>query len=164
MARPYRIGGVTAGLMIGTAIAFDAVQGLLTLTVVGSLLSFLVTIVAGIIFALWFMFNGVSIFGQNAAKKALISLSSFVVELVPLIDALPAITFGVVALIAQARTEDMKKNAQEMSAAKARALARAAAVAAQRSRLMQARRAAEAARKDGGINTDRLASDGEAVY
>ncbi|MDB5264978.1 MAG: hypothetical protein JWN64_549 [Parcubacteria group bacterium] len=147
MKKKYRIGGTAAGFMIGTAILFDAIQFLLTLTVIGSLVTFLVTILATIVFALWFALLGESIFKQNAAKKALISMASVITELVPVIDALPAITLGVVALIAQSRSEDRKGKGAEMDPIKARAAARMAQRLLAKSNAMEAGRIARQAQQ-----------------
>lgn len=127
-----RISNFTAVGMIGVALLFDSVQGLLffmnAIPVVGTVLdvvvSPLITVAAWCWFLLWFALHRVNYFDRNGAKKLLIMLASVVVELVPLINALPGITFGVVGLIVQTRFEDGQANALNIIGTAARAKSR----------------------------------------
>lgn len=134
------IGGVTAGLLIGLALLFDGIQFLLTLTVLGSLFSWLVTVIAWTTFLVAFALVGESYFQKNTARKMLISGASIVAELVPIINAIPAITLGVIALIVQNRIEAGES-------AKDEALARLARRKWQQSSMQQAGQAARNARE-----------------
>jgi hypothetical protein len=104
-------------LMVGVALIFDAIQFVLLYfnallgagTVIDFVVSSVVTFWASAIFWVWFKWKGVNYFDKNAAKKMLIMFGSFIVELVPLLDAIPAITAGVIALIIQTRIEDTQK-------------------------------------------------------
>lgn len=104
----------TALVMVLLAVFFDGLQDFFLLFnlipivgfILSALFSWLVTIFSTVIFGLWFFLCGVSYTDRKAATKLLIILSSVVVELIPIIDALPAITFGVVALIIVSRIED----------------------------------------------------------
>lgn len=107
----HKIETVPAFFLLSLAILFDGIQFLLTLTVVGSLFSFLVTIIAALVFGLWFALLGVNYFGKGGATKLLTALGSTVIELIPIVDALPGISLGVAALIAQTRVEDAREAA-----------------------------------------------------
>ncbi|HEX5774470.1 MAG TPA: hypothetical protein VFY28_00695 [Candidatus Paceibacterota bacterium] len=95
------IGPVTSIAIVGVALVFDGLQFLLTLTVIGSVFSWFITAVAWILFLLWFALLGVSYFGRGAAIRFLTVFASVITELVPIVNALPALTLGVVALIVQ---------------------------------------------------------------
>jgi hypothetical protein len=109
-----RIGFLTALLMVLLALIFDGVQFLVLILIVVpgigfvlQLVSYLITGIAFVTFLLWFTLCGVSLIkGKRAAMKMITALASCIVELVPLLDAIPTITFGVVALIIQTRIED----------------------------------------------------------
>lgn len=112
-ARKARIGTLLALLMITVAVIFDGVQFVATflhvIPVVGNAAAFIVTwyvgIVAQFIFFLWFTLLGAST-NRNLGLRMLVYISTFVSELVPLINALPAITLGVIALILLSRAEE----------------------------------------------------------
>lgn len=100
-------------LMVSLAVLFDVLQFFASfLTVVagiGIVLCWFIAIVATISFGLWFKLLGVDYFGgKQAARKALTAISSVVVELMPLIDDLPAITAGVVLMFLFSRAEDIE--------------------------------------------------------
>lgn len=148
-----RIGNVTAGAIIATALVIDGIQFLLTLTVVGSVIAAVMTFLAGFGFWLWFSILGVKYLGKEGNKKLLISLTAFITELIPIVDALPATTAGVILIIIQTRIEDARTNAgkkathrtmlataraQKMRAARAQ---RADAARASREEAQQARHA-----------------------
>ncbi len=136
-----RIGNVTAGAIIAIALIIDGLQFLLTLTVVGSIIAAAMTFLAGFGFWLWFSILGVKYMGKEGNKKLLISLTAFITELIPIVDALPATTLGVVLIIIQTRIEDARANAGKK-------VTQRTALAAVRSQKMQAARAqrADAAR------------------
>jgi hypothetical protein len=114
-SKTQRISVLTAVFMVAVAIGLDAAQDLAlflnALPVIGTamdiVVSWFIGALAAIVFGVWFALLRVSYFtGKKAATKMLIMFSSVVVELIPFVDALPAITFGVVALIIQTRIED----------------------------------------------------------
>src|SRR6185437_5296383 len=113
--RKQRVTAITAIFLVGTALALDLLQDLaLFVNVIPALgqalyvaASWFISILAAIVFGIWFAILGVNYFtGKKAAMKVLIAFASLVVELVPFLDALPAITFVVVALIIVTKTED----------------------------------------------------------
>jgi hypothetical protein len=118
-----RIGWITAGLMLGVALLLDAIQALGTLAGtalgmipivgigfvgLGVVFASYISIFSVCVFGLWFMVKGVSYLDRNGATKLIIVLSSTITELVGFINAIPAITFGVLALILISRAEDGK--------------------------------------------------------
>lgn len=111
----YRIGNVTAGLMIGVALLVDGIQFLLTLTVIGSVVAMFVSVFVWISFVIWFALHRVSYFDRGAATRGLILLGSVIVELIPMINALPATTLGVAALIFHTRIQDKKNMKREQA-------------------------------------------------
>jgi hypothetical protein len=103
----YRVSGVSMGFMIAIAAIFDLLQFLLTLTVIGSLLAWLVTVFAGMIFFVWFLILGINYFsGKKAAAKVGTILSTSVLEFIPILNALPTITIGVITIALVSRMED----------------------------------------------------------
>lgn len=102
-----QISNINAGFMIATALIFDAVQVLLTISVFLIPLSWLVTGLSITIFGVWFAVLGVNYMsGRKAGIKMLSALTATVGELVPVINALPAFTAGVVMIIISTRLED----------------------------------------------------------
>ncbi|MEO6536429.1 MAG: hypothetical protein ABIT47_01945 [Candidatus Paceibacterota bacterium] len=108
----YRIGLISGGFMIMTAIVLDCVQVLLAFTGVLVLASDLITFIAAPTFGIWFLMMRVNYFGgKKAMVKVTSMLTTLVVELVPIVDALPGITMGVVTVIFATRSEDRQKSA-----------------------------------------------------
>lgn len=138
MEHKKRVGNITAGIMIATAVLFDGLQALLILTVLGSLLSYFFTFLATIIFSLWFLLLKVNYFGKGSGNNLLIALGAAVTELVPFINAFPAITAGVVGLIVQSRIQDAKEHNTSPDPKKLVAVARLARMRQARSRLQEA--------------------------
>jgi len=109
MAAAPKIGNVTAGLMVGTALLIDGVQFLLSLTILLLPFSLFLTFIAFIGFGLWFSLCGVS-YMKGGGKKALTGAAAAIIELIPVVNALPATTAGVVLIIAQTRIEDARSS------------------------------------------------------
>ncbi len=129
-----RIGPLTAGFMVGFALLFDAIQFFLsllaTIDAIGwgiIALAWFVSCLAFIIFGLWFFICGINYFtGKQAALRLLSVFSAVVLELMPLVMNLPAVTAGVIAVIVTSRIEDLAgKGAtlQNLSPARKAALA-----------------------------------------
>jgi len=104
MEKKQTIDNITAGLMIVAALLCDGLQALLTLSVVLLPLSILVTIMV-------IAMLGVKYVGHDGGKKLLTMLATTVAELVPVVNALPAVTAGVLGVIVQTRIEDARRNA-----------------------------------------------------
>lgn len=93
--------------MIAVALILDGIQFLFTLFVITSLFSILVTVLAICIFGVWFAIHRISYFsGRKTGTKVLSMLGSMFVELVPLVDGIPAITAGVIGIIVSTRMEE----------------------------------------------------------
>ncbi len=106
----YRIGVVTGLFMLMFTIVADLLQFLLTLLVVTIPVAYLVTFLAQISLFIWLAILGVSYFGGKKAYQNLIALgSSVIIELVPIISALPAITAATAFIIFNSRAEDREK-------------------------------------------------------
>lgn len=110
-----RIGNITAGLMIGLALIVDSLQFFLSLfAAVEAIgwgvvaLAWFVSFLAFIIFGFWFFICRVNYFtGKKAALRLIAVFSTFVLEIMPIIQALPATTAGVIAVIVTSRIEDL---------------------------------------------------------
>lgn len=103
----YKIGVVTALFMLMFTIVADLLQILLTLFVVTIPVAYLVTFLAEISLFIWLGILGVSYFGGRKAYQNIIALgSSVMIELVPLISALPALTAATAFIIFNSRKAD----------------------------------------------------------
>lgn len=106
----YRVSMVSAGFMVAFAFFADIFQVLLTLTGVLIVVSGIVAFIVGGGISLWLRICGVSFMdGKKGVQKFLTILSTSVVELIPLLDALPTLTIGTIILIRTARAEDVAK-------------------------------------------------------
>jgi len=82
----------TIALMISTALFFDAIQVILLFFAVGVVLNTFINIFAGLTFFLWFMMHGISFL----SPKRLAGIGGgFIVELIPILNSLPAWTGAV---------------------------------------------------------------------
>lgn len=112
--KKQRINIPVAVLLIGTAFLFDAVQDVAFFanvvpgigTAVAFIVSEFIAWLAAAVFFIWFSLLGVRYSDKNFALKLLLSMAAFVVELIPLLDILPAITLDVVVLVVLTRIED----------------------------------------------------------
>lgn len=109
------IGGWAAFALIAVALLCDSLQFLATLLHalpgVGSALSLVLTwfltVLALIIFSVWFALLGVNYFsGKRAAWRAIAMFGVPAAEIIPLINALPAVTAGVALMIASTYDPD----------------------------------------------------------
>ncbi|OGN25458.1 MAG: hypothetical protein A3A13_03135 [Candidatus Yanofskybacteria bacterium RIFCSPLOWO2_01_FULL_43_22] len=102
----YRIATWEAGFMIGVAIVFDGVAALLGLLIIGGVVNSFVAIVASFVFGLWLHSKKVSL----ADTRVLIRMvSGLVIELIPIVNILPAWTFCIVSTILLTRLQDKSK-------------------------------------------------------
>jgi len=106
----YRIGMVQACFMVGVAVIADLLQVLLDLTGILAIASDIVTFLAESVLGIWFMINGVQFTsGKRALSKFLTAFGTTIIELVPIIDALPTLTIGTIFIIHASRKEDREK-------------------------------------------------------
>lgn len=119
----YRISWVSGGIILGIAVLADLVQFFLALTVVFSFVSDIVAVVAGAIIWLFLLASGVSFM---RGKKSFGRLGGFlvtaVIELIPILDALPTLSLDTWYNIVSSRSEDrlafkeqQEQYAQEMA-------------------------------------------------
>jgi hypothetical protein len=104
----HSITTTTKILMVGTAIFFDVVQLLVNfIPGIGQVLAVLVNIFAQMTFWLWFTMKGVK---YNSGKRLGAFLGGFLLELIPILDALPGITIEVVAILGTLEAEKILGN------------------------------------------------------
>jgi|GEM_PF-1519150 len=116
--KDLRVSDLEGAAMIGVACMFDATQGFITLIMLTPLLGLvfipipmLLTIGAFTTFGIWFGLKGVNyVGGRDAANKLLIVFAALVIDLIPYINALPAITGSVVLILMATRIEDTVGN------------------------------------------------------
>lgn len=87
--------------LIVIALIVDGAQILLTLTIIGSVATILLSVFSWTLFFLCFLFLGVNYFDRDGSMRLFTALGALTTELVPIINALPVTTIGVVALIYQ---------------------------------------------------------------
>ena len=99
-----RIPAGTKGAMIATALLFDGINAAVNLIpFLGQVLSVLVSIIAYMLFAFWFLMRGV---GFVNPKRAVSFFGSSTIELIPILNVLPGVTLGVVLTIYMVKLED----------------------------------------------------------
>lgn len=128
----YRINWVTGGFILALTLVIDGVQILLTLTLVGSIISMVLGAMMGFILWLIFILHRVKYSGTGGFKKAGTLALSVLVEFIPFADMLPAITTGALLTILETRKEDRAAFAQAQEQERARKQALTAQYAAMR--------------------------------
>ncbi|MBP9816535.1 MAG: hypothetical protein KBD05_00695 [Candidatus Pacebacteria bacterium] len=99
--------GAAAGTATGAAVSVAvSTLGVVASSALAMMIPFWIGILSQIVFGVWFALLGKS-YKRNFATRIMIHMSMFVTELLPLINALPGITLGVVALILLYRAEAM---------------------------------------------------------
>lgn len=100
-----KISNTTFGLMIVVAVFVDLIQLLLNLIpVIGWIIIWGVNILAWMTFYVWFKTKGVSL---SKPTRILGFLGSFFIELIPIINVLPASTLMVVLTVSSSRAEEL---------------------------------------------------------
>lgn len=103
----YRIGWLSACLMLSIAIVADLVQILFTLFVALAPASIIVTVIAEGCIVLYFFLRGVPfVKGKGALGRILGLFVASLIELVPFLDALPTLTIYTIYSIHSVRKED----------------------------------------------------------
>ena len=104
-----RIPSIVGAFMLGVSLLFDGFQGGLDIIpFAGWLLADAVGCVGLLTMFLWFTFRGVKYGGS--AKKTILNFSTAIIEFVPLLNALPALTLSTAMMIAMTKTEDTAFN------------------------------------------------------
>jgi hypothetical protein len=130
----YRINWITGGFILALTLIVDGLQILLTVTLIGSIVSMVMGALMGFILWLIFVLHHVKYSGTGGFKKAGTLALSVLVEFIPFADMLPAITTGALLTILETRKEDRAAFAQ----AQQQERARKQALAAQYAAMMQA--------------------------
>ena len=94
--------------MITVAVIFDIIEIILTILVVGLIANRILTLIEYLIYWFWFKAKGVSFTGN--AKAASRMGGTFVTEMIPLLGALPGLTYGVNSTIKITRKEDLENS------------------------------------------------------
>lgn len=120
----YRISWITGGFILALTLIVDGVQILLTVTLIGSVISMVMGALMGFVLWLIFILHGVKYSGTGGFKKAGTLAISVLVEFIPFADMLPAITTGALLTILETRKEDRAafEQARQEQAARARAM------------------------------------------
>ena len=121
MLKKERIDNTTAFFMTAVAlILFDAPGGLINLIpVAGQILSDLISLLGFMTMCVWFVLRGVKFFsGENANKTVATGAVSLIIEAVPGLNALPALTFFVVRTILMVKSEDRVNALKESASGK----------------------------------------------
>lgn len=105
-----RIGRFTAISMVSVSVFFDLIEFILTLLAIGLILNTIIGMVKWFLFWLWFTLLGVKFFGNT--KRLKIGAGTFILGLIPIINALPEFTTGILMTIRDVRKEDKVKMAQ----------------------------------------------------
>ncbi len=93
-----------AGCLVAVAVTIDLIQLLLTLVVVGAVISPIITIGATMLFWTWYKMLGIS-FVTNPKQIATLT-TQFFGELIPVVDVLPLWTIGTIVTIVITNSED----------------------------------------------------------
>lgn len=104
--KKQRIGNTQGVLMIGVAVVVDFVQGLLTAGIVGLIVSTFISIFAWLMFFLWFKLNSIGML-DSGARLAITIWGGAFVEMIPVINVLPAWTISVAIMLFIVRSEDV---------------------------------------------------------
>lgn len=114
----YRITWVVGGFMLALAIVLDLLQTFFTLSVFLILGTFMVSFMYFAIFGTWLAIIKVPpLGGRYTGTKLASMLVGTVVELVPVINALPAMTISILVIILVTRHEDRKKKPSPLKTA-----------------------------------------------
>lgn len=114
-----RIGNIVAFFLVPAALLIDATQFLFYLIglipfigqVAALIFPPLIAVMAWIMFYLWFKLLGVD-FMDGLMRKAVLMFSTAFSEMVPLVNAMPLWTLGIILMIAIVRVEDAVYNKQ----------------------------------------------------
>ncbi len=102
--KTQRISAITATLLVWLALFFDGSQFLLNLVpILGNFLSMVFGFFAWLSFYVWLKTKGVQFSG---IKKGGTLIGAAIIELVPVVNAIPAWTFAILILIAVTKAED----------------------------------------------------------
>lgn len=117
MKEPRQLKDTTIGLMISVALFYDGLQALLQLIpVAGQILAGLVAIFAFLTFWLWFRLNGIKF---STPKRSAVMGTGFIIELIPILNILPAWTLAVAIIVADLKVKKYKNTDKDVENDKA---------------------------------------------
>lgn len=102
--KKIRISNLTAFLMIGAALLFDALEFILTIFGIGLIINPFITIGKWVLFWMWLSLRDVKMFGK--IKPLATSAITFLAGLVPAVNSFPEFTIGIGVLIILTQIED----------------------------------------------------------
>lgn len=105
----HKIKNFEWGLLIALAIIVDIIQFVLTFFVVGVVINRFITIIGGIVVPVYFYLRGIT---MNSKKWTNI-VASFVLELIPIVDMLPAWTRLIFRIMAIDKAEEKLEQAEQ---------------------------------------------------
>lgn len=116
-----KINKSTAVMMVCVSIFIDLIQFLLNfIPIIGWIVIWIINLIVWLTFYIWFRARGVNFSGSKKANNLAVA---FVLELIPILDALPAWTFAVVSIIGTTWAEERGvKTTSQASAGPAGAL------------------------------------------
>jgi len=100
----YRVDNTQKIFLISASLMTDAIQAMLNIFAIG----FLLTPFAGLFFLTWFYFLGIK-FTKGGGKNLGVSITTFIIEMIPYVNILPGWTVSTIILIANSRKEDQGK-------------------------------------------------------
>jgi hypothetical protein len=115
-----RIGATQASMMFAIALGVDFIQGLLTTGFIGIGVNTFISIFAWLMFWLWFRLNDVGFLDGKLILKSVTMWGAGLIEMVPLINNLPAWTVAIAVMLFIVKTEDeiYNKTGKSISMAK----------------------------------------------
>lgn len=116
-----RIGNLTAILMTTIALIFDVLQAISNLAVfipfvgliIAVVVSWFITILASIFFFAWYSVQGITLFERHGFRIILLLLSTFIIEIIPFLNIIPAWTAGTIITILLVRHSDKRYNEEK---------------------------------------------------
>ena len=96
--------GTTIGLMFSVALFFDTLQAVFQIApVLGQILAGLIAIFAFLTLWLWFRLHGIKF---STPKRSAVMAGGFLIELIPILNILPAWTLAVTLIVADLKIKE----------------------------------------------------------
>ncbi len=102
--KKQRIGKIMAAALIGTALFIDLFEALLNVVGIGEALSTVISVASDTLFMIWFWMLGIG-FVKSPKKLAAMSIQA-IMGFIPVINTLPELTIGIMAIVFLTRAED----------------------------------------------------------
>jgi hypothetical protein len=109
-AATYRIDAGQEFLLKAAALVLDAIEFLLTLTVIGAVASEVIGITGTILFFIWFHFLGVKYFDGRGGNKLMTMMVNSVIEAIPFVNGFyPGFSIAAWRIVAITKKEDEER-------------------------------------------------------